>query len=83
MNKKTLYITLLYSMLYEMETLVKTRKIGGSLVVTIPKNIVEEEGLTENQIVQIDIKKIKKSGFGMFNNLRPFSKEDKFKGQLE
>ena len=26
---------------------------------------------------------LKKNGFGMFKNLRSFSKEDKFKGQLE
>ncbi|MFH1376701.1 MAG: hypothetical protein ABIH25_03630 [Candidatus Woesearchaeota archaeon] len=66
-----------------MEALSKTRKIGGSLVVTIPKAIVEEEGLIENQTIRIDIKKIKKSGFGISNGLASFSKEDKFKGQLE
>ena len=66
-----------------MESLAKTRKIGGSLVVTIPKTIVEEEDLIENQIVKIDVKKIKKSGFGMFRGLGKFTKEDKFKGQLE
>ncbi len=66
-----------------METITKTRRIGGSLVVTIPKNIVEEEGLKEEQSVLIDIKKIKKSGFGISKGLAKFSKEDKFLGQLE
>ena len=66
-----------------METITKTRKIGGSLVITIPRTIVEQEGLTENQMVKIEIKKFKKSGFGMFPGIGPFSKEDKFKGQLE
>jgi len=66
-----------------METLTKTRKIGGSLVVTIPKTVVEEEGLTENQVVKINIIKIKKSGFGVSKGLASFSKEDKFIGQLE
>ncbi len=66
-----------------METITKTRKIGGSLVVTIPKSIVAEEGLTENQVVKVEIKKVRKSGFGMFKGLRPFNKDDKFKGQLE
>ena len=46
----------------EITTLSKARKIGGSLVVTIPKSIVEEEGIVENQAVKIDVKKIKKSG---------------------
>ncbi len=66
-----------------METLSRTRKIGGSLVVTIPKNIVEKEGLKENQLVEIGVKKVKKSGFGISKGLASFSKEDKFKGQLE
>ena len=66
-----------------MEALAKTRKIGGSLMITIPKILVMEEGLTENQLVRIEIKKLKKSGFGMFKGLGKFTKEDKFKGQLE
>lgn len=66
-----------------METITKTRKIGGSLVVTIPKTVVEEENLMENQAVKIDIKKVKKSGFGISKGLASFTKEDKFKGQLE
>lgn len=70
-------------MISYMETLTKTRKIGGSLVVTIPKTIVEEEGLTADQTVKIDIKKVRKSGFGMFKGIGPFTKDSKFKGQLE
>ena len=66
-----------------MEAVVKTRKIGGSLVVTIPRIIVEEEGLMENQNVRIDVKKIKKSGFGLFKGVGPFTKESKLRGQLE
>ena len=59
-----------------MEALTKTRKIGGSLVVTIPKTIVEEEGLTENQTIKIDVEKVKKSGFGLFKGIAPFTRED-------
>ena len=66
-----------------MEALSKTRTIGGSLVVTIPKNIVDEEGLLPNQTIIIEIKKIRRSGFGMLKGIGPFTKEDKFKGQLE
>ncbi len=61
-----------------MKAIAHTRKIGGSLVVTIPKEIVKEEGLQENQTVEIKIEKIKKSGFGMFKGLRPFTKKDEF-----
>ena len=49
-----------------METISKTRKIGGSLVITIPRVIVEEQGLSENQAVKIKVKKLRKSGFGIF-----------------
>lgn len=66
-----------------MESLTTTRKIGGSLVVTLPKTVVEEEGLTENQIVKIAVTKLKKSGFGLFKGISPFTEKDKFKGQLE
>lgn len=66
-----------------MQAIAKTRKIGGSLIVTIPKIIAEHEGLLENQPVKIEVTKIKKSGFGMFKELKSFTKEDKFEGQLE
>lgn len=66
-----------------MEALIKTRKMGGSLIVTIPKTIVEEEGLVEDQLVKVDIERAKKSGFGLFKGTGSFSKEDKWKGQLE
>lgn len=66
-----------------MEAVTKTRKIGGSLVATIPKELVEQEGLKENQIIKIDVTKLRKSGFGLFKGLAPFKKENKFSGQLE
>ena len=37
----------------------KTKKIGGSIMVRIPKDLAEAEGITENQTVQIEIKKTK------------------------
>ena len=66
-----------------METITKTRRIGGSLVVTIPKNVVEEEQLAEDQSVAISVIKLRKSGFGLAQGIGPFTKESKFLGQLE
>lgn len=66
-----------------MEAIAKTRRIGGSLVVTIPRAVAEYEGLFENQPVSITVTRVKKSGFGMFKGLKPFAKENKFLGQLE
>ena len=61
------------------ETITKTRKVGGSLMVTIPKNIVEAEGLVEDQLVTITIQKVKTSGFGLLKGKikGSFTKRDK------
>lgn len=59
-----------------MEALARTRKIGGSILITIPKEIVREEQLQEGELVKVNIEKIKKSGFGLFKGIAPFTKED-------
>lgn len=59
-----------------MKTLTRTRAIGGSLVVTIPKEIVKAESLSENELVEIEVEKVKKSGFGLLKGMRSFTKED-------
>jgi len=61
-----------------METISKVRAVGGSLMVTIPKEIVREESLQDGQLVKINVKKIRKSGFGLLKGMRAFTKEDKF-----
>jgi antitoxin component of MazEF toxin-antitoxin module len=66
-----------------MESLTTTRKIGGSLVVTLPKKIVESQSIREGELIKIKIEKMKKSAFGILKGMRSFSKEDKFTGQLE
>ncbi len=60
-----------------MQSLTRTRSIGGSLVVTIPKEIVREESLKEGELVKMEIEKVKKDGFGMFKDLKPFSDKDR------
>ena len=47
----------------EQRSLVKTRKIGGSIVVTIPSNIVQNEQIGENEFVELEIRKAKKNYF--------------------
>ena len=60
-----------------MEVLTKLRKVGGSLMVTVPKEIVDHESLHDGELVKIEIRKMKKSGFGMFPNLKPFTEKDR------
>ena len=34
-------------------TLVKARKVGGSIMVTIPKEVVEQEEIREGELVEV------------------------------
>lgn len=66
-----------------MKTITRTRSIGGSLVVTIPKEIVKEEGIQNGELIGIEIEKIKKSGFGLLKGkLGKFKQEDKLDTEL-
>tara|TARA_Y100000034_G_scaffold123598_1_gene170544 strand:- start:332 stop:535 length:204 start_codon:yes stop_codon:yes gene_type:complete len=66
-----------------MKSLSRTRVIGGSLVVTIPKEVVREESLQEGELVELDVSKVKKDGFGAFKGIGKFTKEDKIKFRFE
>jgi hypothetical protein len=57
-------------------SLVKTRKVGGSLLVTLPKELVESKKIKENEIVEITVKKVRKDGFGVLKGLVPFTAKD-------
>ncbi len=58
--------------------LTKTRAVGGSLMVTLPKEIVEKEGLRKNELVKIEVKKARVSGFGISKGIGQFQPEDEF-----
>ena len=66
-----------------MEVLTKLRKVGGSVMARIPKEVLEYESLHPGETVKIEVKKARISGFGTLKGMRLFTKEDKFKGQLE
>lgn len=59
-----------------MESVTKLRKVGGSIVATVPKKIIELEGLVPGEIVKIKVEKIKKSFFGAAKGIGSFTKED-------
>ena len=58
------------------KALVKTRKIGGSIVARIPKELVEQEGIREGELVELEVRKARRDWFGAFPKLRHFSKEE-------
>jgi len=57
-------------------SLAKTRKVGGSIVVTLPKELVENKKIKEGEIVEITVKKVRKDGFGVLKGLTPFTAKD-------
>ena len=57
-------------------TLAKTRKVGGSLVVTLPKELVESKKIKEGEIVEITVKKVRKNGFGVLKGMGRFTAKD-------
>lgn len=61
----------------------KTRAIGGSLVVTIPIEIVKSQKIQENEEIEITVRKAKKDFFGAFRGVGKFTKEDELKGQFD
>jgi antitoxin component of MazEF toxin-antitoxin module len=59
-----------------METIQKTTKIGGSVMVRIPKDIIELEQIKPGEMVKLNIQKFKKSWFGAFPKLTDFNKKE-------
>lgn len=66
----------------KMKSLTKIRTVGGSLMVTIPSEIVRGEMLKEDEIVEVEVKKVKKDYFGALRGIGSFSEEDELKGQF-
>ena len=62
-----------------MKSLVRTRVLGGSLVVTIPKEIVREEDIREGELLQIEVEKVSRSFFGVAKGMTSFTKDDEAK----
>ena len=56
--------------------LARVRKVGGRLVVTIPRKAAEEEGVKSGDLVNIKVRKAKKSFFGSDRGVGPFTADD-------
>jgi len=61
------------------EFLAKKRMVRGSLVVTLPKELVESKKIKEGEIIEISVKKLHKEGFGILKGMGPFTAEDELK----
>ena len=61
----------------------RTKKIGGSLMVRIPKELADLERIYEGELVQIEMKKVRKEWFGAFPKLTSFRKEERMRSHHE
>ena len=62
-----------------MEVLTKLRKVGGSVMARIPKEVLEQESLHPGETVKLEVKKVKMSGFGIFKGMKSFTSEERKK----
>jgi len=65
-----------------MKSLTKTRAVGGSLMITIPKEIVKIEMLREGEVVELEVKKVKIDGFGCLKGIGKFTREDRIEDRF-
>ncbi len=58
------------------KALTKARRVGGSIMVRIPKELVEQEEIREGELLEVDVRKARKSWFGALPGAGPFTRED-------
>ena len=59
------------------KSLSRIRCIGGSLVVTIPKEIVKLKSLMEGELIELEIEKPNENFFGALQGIGSFTREDR------
>ena len=60
-----------------MPAITRIRALGGSLAVTIPRELVKKKGLKEDEVVEIEVKKHKEDFFGALKGVGSFTKKDR------
>ena len=58
------------------KALVKTKKVGGSIMVTIPSNIIKAENIEEDEFIEIEVKKKRFNGLGALRGIGPYIREE-------
>ncbi len=66
-----------------MNVTTKARRLGGSLIITLPKELVKEQNIQEDELVEVEIKKKKKDYFGALKGIGHFTETDELKAQLD
>lgn len=56
---------------------VRTRRAGGSLIVTLPREVAELLGLRESELVRITVERPDRSYFGAFRGIGKFKHRER------
>ena len=56
---------------------VKTRKVGGPVVVTIPKEVVEVAGIKEEETIRIELEKQRTKYVGVLKGIGKFNHKER------
>ncbi len=57
-------------------TLAKAKKVGGSIMVRLPKEVVEHEDIHEGEMIELDVRKARRQWFGITPKVSEFTHED-------
>ena len=49
-------------------------------MVTIPRRVADEEGIKPGETVNVEVRKVRKSYFGVARGIGPFTVQDEMKG---
>ena len=64
-------------------TTIRATRVGGSIMIRIPKEIADIEHITEGTYVHIDVKKARRDFFGSMKGVKPFTKEDRMRSKYD
>lgn len=56
--------------------LAKAKKVGGSIMVRLPKEVVEQEDIHEGEMIELDVRKARRQWFGITPKVSEFTHED-------
>lgn len=60
------------------ELIQRAKRVGGSIMVRIPKDAVELEQIADGDLIRFEPKKVRRDVFGSLPDVGPFTQEDKF-----
>jgi antitoxin component of MazEF toxin-antitoxin module len=58
------------------KALARAKRVGGSIMVRLPKEVVQQEDIHEGEMIELDVRKAKKRWFGATPDIGPFTHED-------